>query len=243
MKYVWIVLLAWVQTLTAQDLPLLFNKNYEAPSSPYELELVEHVKLSMEKALKLESKLKGTGFAKDASINIWNSDTPSDHLLNNLCNKPGISHLHVGLLRGGSFVAALYGNQDVLKEQIGVDWFLEYPRKDFDANCAPYLSKDKYQIIESGCFEIDKSLITSPVDIYFYDADHSIIGHLNAFTYYDDVFADVFIAVVDDWRCPWVRRPTFKAFEKLGYRILFETFIPDNDVYGHGQYVAVVKKR
>ena len=47
----------------------------------------------------------------------------------------------------------------------------------------------------------------------------------NAFLYYNEIFADVFIAVVDDWGCPWIRGPTFKAFAKLNYEILYEDVI------------------
>ncbi len=259
MKYLWIfqtkklskyqlfslfvfIFLARFQAITARELPILYNKNYEIPCSTYEIELVNHVKISLQKALNFESKLNETGFAEDIKIKIWNSDTPSDHLLNNLCNLPGASHLHIGLLKGGSFIAALYGNQDILNEQIGVDWFKEYPKDEFDSNCAPYLEIDKCQILNHECFKVNKSLFTSTIDIYFYDADHSLKGHQSAFTYYNDVFSDVFIAVIDDWKCPWVRRPTFKAFEKLGYRILYEAIIPANESYGHGQYVAVIKK-
>jgi hypothetical protein len=242
MKCFWIGFFVWIQAIVAEELPMLYDKNHEIPCSSYEIELVNHVKLSMEKAIRLESKLNETNFAKDTDINIWPSDSPSDHLLNNLCNLPGASHLHVGLLKGGSFVAALYGNQEILNEQIGLDWFKECPKDKFTSNCARYLEMTRCTILDHGCFDVDKALFVSPIDIYFYDADHSLLGHQKAFTYYDEVFANVFVAVVDDWKCPWVRRPTFKAFEKLGYRILYETIIPANNFYGHGQYVAVIKK-
>lgn len=242
MKHLCIGLFVWFNTILSQELPMLYNKNYEIPLSPYEIQLVNHAKTSIEKALNFQSKLNETGFASDTNMNILPSDCPSDHLLNNLCDLPGTSHLHVGLLKGGSFVAALYGNQDLLVEAIGVDWFEEYPYDKFYSNCSTYLDMDKIKIINDSCFDLDKSLFTSPIDIYFYDADHSMLGHQKAFTYYDDVFSDVFIAVVDDWKCPWVRRPTFKAFEKLHYHILYETYIPDSKAYGHGQYVVVIKK-
>jgi hypothetical protein len=150
--------------------------------------------------------------------------------------------LHVGLLRGGSFVAALYGNQAILNKKIGLDWFQECPRVQFEVNCSTYLDMENCEIIDGNCFEFDKSLITAPIDIYFYDADHSLTGHELAFTYYDDIFSEVFIAVIDDWSCPWVRRPTFKAFEKLDYQVLYEEIIPASLTSGHGQYAAVLKK-
>ena len=242
MKYFCIGLFVWCNALLSQELPMLYNKNYAIPSSPYEIQLVYHAQISVEKALNFQSKLKGTGFSSDSKISILATDCPSDHLLNNLCDLSGASHLHVGLLKGGSFIAALYGNQDLLLDIFGIDWFQEYPQDKFYSNCSSYLDMNKCKIINSSCFNFDKSLITSPIDIYFYDADHTMLGHQRAFTYYDDLFSDVFIAVVDDWKCPWVRRPTFKAFEKLQYHILFESYIPDSKTYGHGQYIVVLKK-
>lgn len=242
MKYFCLGFFVWCNTLLSQELPMLYHKNYETPLSPYEIQLVHHAKTSLEKALNFQSKLNGTDFSTDSKLTILGSDCPCDHLLNNLCDLPGASHLHVGLLKGGSFVAALYKNQDVLLETIGIDWFKEYPQDAFYCNCSSYLDMNKCIIINNSCFDFDKALITSPIDIYFYDADHTMVGHQKAFTYYDDIFSDVFIAVVDDWKCPWVRRPTFKAFEKLQYHVLYENYIPDSKTYGHGQYIVVLKK-
>lgn len=241
MKWCFVALLS-VSALTAQEMPMLYDKNHATASSHYEQYLVDHVKSSLRNALNLQSRLNQTKFGSDRALNIWASDTPCDHLLNNLCSLQGASHLHVGLLKGGSFVAALYGNQEILNKKIGLDWFQEYPRVQFEANCIAYLNMENYEIIDGNCFDFDKSQITTPIDIYFYDADHSLTGHELAFTYYDGIFADVFIAVIDDWSCPWVRRPTFKAFDKLKYQILYEEIIPASTSFGHGQYVAVLKK-
>jgi len=240
--------------LFAQELNILYQKNYEGPCSSHEENLIGHVKMSIEKANRLESKLTGHQFRDvEASIQ-WRMDTipnyhllrdivdiPYYHLINNLCNFAGASHLHVGLLAGDSFIAALFGNQALLKQQIGVEWFKECPEFIFYSNCNQYLDINDYQIIKGNCFKIDKSLIEAPIDIYFYDADHSLIAHEKALTYYNDVLADVFIVVIDDWNCPWVRGPTFKAFKKLDYRILYQATISKIDLE-HGQYIAVIRK-
>ena len=170
-------------------------------------------------------------------------DAPSDHLLNNLCNWPGASHLHVGLLKGGSFIAALAGNQGLLQEQIGVDWCEEVAQEILERNCRRYLEAGSYQIVNCDCFQLDRTLFHAPVDVYFYDADHSLKAHERAFTAFDDLFADVFIAVVDDWDCAWIRKPTFRAFDKLGYAMLFQGVIPASLRNGNGQYVAVIRRR
>lgn len=249
-----IVLCLSSQFLISEELSLFYQKSNDKPRSAYEEMLVKHTKTSFEKSLALESKLTGHTFSEVSESLRWRSVTIPHyhylndlnkinfyHLLNNLCSLEGASHLHIGLLGGDSYISALYGNQSLLKQQIGVDWFQECPKEIFLANCDQYLDSDLYQIIESGCFDTDKSLIKDPIDIYFYDADHSLIGHENAITYYDDVFADVFIAVIDDWDCPWIRGATFKAFTKLKYCVLYQNAIPSVGV-DNGQYIAVIRK-
>lgn len=229
-------------TIFSEELPMLYEKNCDGYRSTSEQELIEHVKLSLKRALSYDSKLTGTSMLQDTEIRIHKFETPLYHLLNNLNSLKGSSHLHVGLLKGGSFIAALYENQELLNDQIGIDWFSEFPEVMFYVNCNRYLDPKKYLIIDSNCFQVDKSIFTFPIDIYFYDADHSLKAHEKAFTFYNDIFADVFVAVVDDWKCPWIRRPTFKAFEKLGYQILYQDFIPASDLYGNGQYICVIRK-
>ncbi|NGX47847.1 MAG: hypothetical protein K1000chlam3_01232 [Chlamydiae bacterium] len=237
----------------ALELNYLYQKNCISPQSQNEIILVSHAKTSYEKAIKLESKLSGKKFAEGDYNRDPNNPNycslknlgskPYYHLLNNLCELKGASHLHVGLLAGDSFVAALYENQSNLKKQIGLDWFQECPKNIFLSNCKEHLNLDKCLILNSECFNVDKSVFDAPIDIFLYDADHSLIAHERALTYYNDVFADVFIAVIDDWECPWIRKPTFRAFDKLGYHILYEAYIPGPRPYRSGQYVAVIKKQ
>ena len=253
MKRLLIICLMHFTAVTAQELHMLYNESYNEPQSPYEKKLVDHVKTCWKMAINLESKLDDpsflalcsqgeTPFTKEASVsNQKVLEHPYYHLLNNLCAIDGVSHLHIGLLKGGSFIAALYENQSLLSSHIGIDWFKEYSEEAFYSNCDQFLGPNGYKIINGSCFCVDKSTLSSPVDIYFYDADHSLMAHEMAFTYYNDVFADVFVAIVDDWWSPWVRKPTFKAFDDLGYHVLYEAIIPDRKKY-EGQYVAVIRK-
>jgi len=249
-----IVLCFSTQLLVSEELSLFYQKNTDFARTAYEEKLVGHAKSSFEKSLILESKLTGNYFFEVSESLNWRTATIphyhelSDltkinfyHLLNNLCSLEGASHLHIGLLGADSFISALYGNQNLLNQQIGVDWFQECPKTIFLANCEQYLDPEKYQVLESGCFDLDKSWIKDPIDIYFYDADHSLMGHEKAITYYNDVYADVFIAVIDDWDCPWIRGATFKAFTKLNYCILYQNAIPSIGV-DNGQYIAVIRK-
>ncbi len=251
LSMLWLMLLG--STLAfGLELNTLYKKNRVKPKTTYEISVVKHVKNSYEKAMRHESKLNKKKFGEipfkregenpDFTVLLDLSSCAYYHLINNLCELKGASHLHMGVLAGDSFVAALYGNQEELNKQIAVDWFKECPKDVFLANCKKHLNIEKCQIIDEECFNVAKSSITSPIDIYLYDADHCLMAHEKAITYYNDVFADVFIVVIDDWECPWIRKPTFKAFDKMGYKVLYEAAIPGPSAYQSGQYVAVLKK-
>jgi len=207
--------------------------------------LIDHADVSCKKAINYSSKLNGlAGFEEDKRSNSIHGIIPYYHLLNNLNSIPFTSHLHIGLYTGGSFVGALYGNQDALSSAIGIDWFQDdwgYKEICYDI-CNKFLLNHNYQIIEGDCFSIDKSIFQQPINVYVYDADHSQIAHEKAFTYYNDVLAKTFIAIVDDWEWEDVREGTFNAFDKLGYVVLYQNKIPGNEKTGNGQYVAVIRK-
>ena len=241
-------------SLFSHSIPMLYQKNHLEATSHVEKLMVDHARTSVENALKMRSKLCDRIFNESEASKQWrhsvlphyhalNDITQIEyyHLLNNLCNLKNATHLHVGLLAGDSYIASLYGNQWELKEQIGVDWFMECPETIFKENCGLFLDSHKYHILHSGCFEVDKSTFTSPINIYFYDADHSLMGHEKALTYYNDIFADIFIVVIDDWNCPWIRIATFKAFSELNYHTLYETFVHSIKI-NSDQYIAVIRK-
>jgi hypothetical protein len=230
--------------LHALELDYLYQKKQQSPRTKEEIALVAHAQSSYEKAIKLQSKLNDRTF-RDASAPDDSqkrdfhflkelNGKPYFHLINNLCELKDASHLHVGLLAGDSFIAALYRNQNHMKLQIGLDWFQECPKDIFETNCKKHIDLSKCLILNKECFNLD--------NIYLYDADHSLMAHEKAITYYHDVFANLFIVVIDDWECPWIRKPTFKAFDKLGYTILYQAYIPGPRSYRSGQYVAVIKK-
>jgi hypothetical protein len=254
-KTIWILVFSLAfSPLFSLDLPFYYLEGHRYSCSDYEKQLIDHVKESLEKSMQLQSKLSGQEFEEIDVSKLWRKSyiphyhllsdlntIPYYHLLNNLCAFPGASHLHVGLLAGDSYIAALYGNQFLLEQQIGIERFRECPQAIFSGNCKKYLDSSRYQVIKTDCFSVDKTVFKSPIDIYFYDADHSLLGHEKAITYYDDIFADVFILVIDDWHCPWIRGATFKAFSKLNYSVLYENMLPPTDI-DKGQYIAVIRK-
>ena len=87
----------------------------------------------------------------------------------------------------------------------------------------------------------------TPINVFFYDGSHDEKSQELAFTYFNSVFDDLFIAIIDDWNWDYVRKGTNNAFNKLNYEILFEKsfFTPyngDTSSWWNGLYIAVVKK-
>lgn len=175
------------------------------------------------------------------------------HFLNNLGSLAGAHYLEVGTWKGSTFIASLFGNQATIGSAIGVDnWsgpFGAEPKKGFVANCAKFLvPKKRFTFVEGDCFKLDlAATVPKPISIYFYDGRHSFEDHVQAFTYFDSVFDQVFIAVVDDWNYPRVQKATREAFKKLRYEVVFERALPadmngDIKKWWNGLYVAVLKK-
>ncbi len=248
MRYLLLIVTVLIHcgSITAkEEIPHFYQKNVSTPITELEKDLVNHANISYMQALEYSSKLNDNEeFASDRSCNSQHGIIPYYHLLNNLCEKAGASHLHIGLYTGGSFVAALYGNQELLRSKIGVDWFQAdwgFREICFDV-FEKYLFPGNYQILEADCFKIKNEFFQNNIDIYLYDADHSTESHKKAFTYYNEAFANVFIAVVDDWKWDYVREGTFQAFDELGYTILYQDQIPNSPYYGNGQYLAVIRK-
>ena len=220
----------------------LFYGNLSKIEDEKEQETVEFVQECFVRTRNGSSKLNGTGFLEDfkkAHPVDHKHVTPYYHLLNNLCDKKDAHHLHVGLYQGGSFVAALLNNEGVLRTQIGVDLyehdFQYYHERMTRELCKKHLTGLRYEIIVGDAFSADLNRFQSKIDVYLYDADHCFEAQEKAFTYYNPVLADVFIAIVDDWNCEKVTQGTFSAFDKLEYRVLHEDLI-------NSHYVAVIKK-
>jgi hypothetical protein len=207
--------------------------------------LVEHVKESIARAEQGDSalttpilQLRGMSSAKVR------------HLLNNLCSRPDTHYLEIGVWAGSTFVSALYENQ-LTASGIAIDNWSGFggPEAEFRQNCKRHLHPDSYQVYSVDSFAIDPTkLIPDPITVYFYDGNHSRDGQKKAFTYYNSVLDDLFVAIVDDWnRVSTVQAGTRDAFAELGYTVLYEAELPglvpnDRAQWWNGLYVAVVRK-
>jgi len=169
------------------------------------------------------------------------------HLLNNLCSKSCVKYLEIGCWQGSTLISALYNND---RKAVGIDDWSEFgnQRETFYAHVERFIPTANLSIHETNCFSIDKEKILEKINVYFYDGHHSEESQEAAFTYFDDVLDDLFIAIVDDWNWERVRNGTFSAFKKLNYSILFEKELfsrwnGDRESWWNGLYVGVIKKR
>ena len=184
------------------------------------------------------------------------------HMLNNLCKLDECVYLEVGTFCGSSLISALFGNQNFIKKAYAIDNWSEFrdycdPAERFnlhkDSYIPQYSDTDKLKIIEGDCFELDLSEVDEKVDIYFYDGAHTYDDHKKAFTHFNPVFKDSFIAIIDDWEKKKVRDATYEAFEELDYNILskFEVVPPPDrekmmetpdENWWHGIAMFLIKK-
>lgn len=210
-------------------------------------QIVDHVKKSVRDATQGKSKLSPELLSlygeKDGASGI-----KERHLLNNLCSLPGTRYLEIGVFHGSTFLAALFDNSSNIVDAIAIDNWSQFGnnKESFLSKAYRFLPQNSFRFIEQDAFSIDlKKLVNAPITTYFYDGDHSFESQYKAFTYFDPILADVFIAIVDDWNAN-AEKATRAAFKQLGYTILYEQSLRGNngDVnnWWYGVYVVVIKK-
>jgi hypothetical protein len=173
------------------------------------------------------------------------------HLLNNMGNFPGTRYLEIGCWKGSTFISALFHNKENIISASAIDNWSEFggPYTEFQINCKKYITDIPYTFYLHDCFKVlPNTFIKEKINVYFYDGGHSTRDQANAFLFFNNVLDDVFIAMVDDWNWQQVRDGTFKAFDTLGYKVLYETSLParfagDKDLWWNGFYVAVIRKK
>ncbi len=225
-----------------------------------EVQLTLHAATSLGNAVKSKSNLPQV-LTELTTINGF-SGRKFRLFMNNIASKKDLNYLEVGVFCGSTIVSALFNNIDKIGAVYAIDNWSEFkdyvdPKETFYSNINKWLPDHdkKLNIMEGDCFSIDKSQIDQKINLYFYDGPHTEEDHRNAFLYYDDVFDDVFIAIVDDWIRERVRIGTKSAFEELNYKIVAEWIVePDNfdglkgadqpDLdWWNGVYIAIIKKK
>ena len=232
-------------SLIAQVPDFLFNSSQENSYSCSDIALIHHVQSSIAKAERVDSKL------NNAILDIEGmSGNKFRAFLNNVCSFPHTKYLEIGCWKGSTFISALYCNELNIEYAVGIDNWSEYsgPLQEFNLNRNFFLSGfNHYELIFEDAFSLScKSKIKQKITTYFYDGNHNLSSQEKAFTFYNDMFEDTFIAIVDDWNWDQVREGTFNAFKDLNYKILFEARmvggVSDRLGWWNGAYIAVIRK-
>jgi hypothetical protein len=211
----------------------------------YEERLISHVQQSIANAEKGISSLTSEILSLQGM-----SSSKVRHFLNNVCSFPNTRYLEIGTWAGSTWISALYGNFLNVSFALAIDNWSEFggPVGKFRKNCQRFLQNYSYQFLEANCFRVNlNAAFKTPISVYFYDGAHDALSQEKAFTYYNSIFDEVFVAIVDDWNWDSVQKGTMKAFALLSYEILFEAKLPakltgDLDAWWNGLYVAVIRK-
>ncbi len=161
------------------------------------------------------------------------------HFLNNLLMS-GDRYLEVGVFKGATFCAALYGND--LEYACAVDDWSSIPPGEFRENVATL--KSPVDIFSGDCFSYDGEKM---FNVYLFDGPKSTIYH--ALDHYYDFLDDEFIYMVDDYNLSSARKGTDLAISNLGLRVVYSRWM-GQAVYNEkrtgewwlGFYIAILKK-
>lgn len=168
------------------------------------------------------------------------------HFLNAICSIDGCRYLEVGSWRGASLIAALYDNFNTYG--VAIENFSRFNSEEINEselrkNLHVFLPHIDVELITESCWSVDLTRFKLPFNIYFYDGRHLKYTQKKAFTYFNSILTNPFIAIIDDWNILAVREGTQYAFDILGYEIVFDDILsPKTIKCKNSIYVAVIKK-
>jgi hypothetical protein len=229
--------LAYIENLTEKRIDETSFQNI--PS------MIHHIEKSIRKADSENSKLLypgGYGILRKEGM----SSVRVRHLLNNICSIDGVNHLEVGTWKGSTLLASKFKNG---LRSIAIDNWSQFngPKTDFLNNLKEYGFDSSTQFIDGDCFTVNLNEFKKKIQIYLYDGEHSYESQFKAFSYFDNVLDNVFIAMVDDYNDAGVQQGTQDVFKQLKYKIHYERFLPsrfnaDYESWWNGFYVALIEK-
>jgi len=184
-------------------------------------QLTAHVEDSIAKSLRHESHIDvGILSIKGFSTGVQR------RLVNSLTRLPKDDpcYLEVGLYAGATFCAAINNNPRLTA--VGVENFSQpfgddTIRAQLENNFACYAGDAlSAKLVNSDCWAIPpEDLPPLPVDVFYFDGEHSVESQAKALPHFIDQMADDFIFMVDDANWDTVRDGTAEGFAKLGSRV------------------------
>lgn len=162
--------------------------------------------------------------------------------LNNVCSLPNSTYLEIGVYRGSTFCAAIYGN-DV--KAIGIDnWsapFLvpsnpihkitslykqktENPKDEFLNNVKKYGNTENINVYRANYFDFDFNQLEN-VDIIFYDGETKHYDQYTVIKKLIPIMKNECILIVDDWNWHQKEGGIIKAIDDSNLFVTFEKSI------------------
>jgi predicted O-methyltransferase YrrM len=169
-----------------------------------------NIQQAIRDARKEKSKLTGEDISKLHGLSspcVW-------HLLNNLASQAK-TYLEVGVFKGSTFLASNHKNN---LEAYAVDNFSMNP-----ASAQEFMVNTKhldFTLFFQNAWEVRLENLKNPIELYFYDGDHSFEAQYKAIEYYLPAMADEFVYVCDDWNMKKIPNATFTAAKNLKLKVV-----------------------
>lgn len=211
------------------------------------MDKIEQIKLAIEKAERRESNLTPLALSVPAlsSLNIR-------HLMNNL-GAISTRYMEHGVHKGGLFCSTICNNPNLEVVTAVDNWESDERNEDkaypqFMENATMLKPLDtNLMVIKNNSFDVAPELISGPIDLYLFDADHSEDSQYKALLHFLPAMADEFIWCVDDLDFPEVLAGTDRALKDAPVEILYEKRFKgnnhDNDQMWNGFGVFLLKKK
>ena len=133
------------------------------------------------------------------------------------------NYLEVGCHEGSTFIAALFGNTNLVEHSYVVDIFMhgENTEEKFLENCNNFLDDYPVNLFSEDCFKVDLQKFKEKIDVYNFDGPHAVLDHEKALTYNEPIFQDNIVVVVDDWNDFRVKLGTLRGLAKIDYEVIW----------------------
>ncbi len=208
----------------------------------------EHIQCSIDNAIAGESNL------TEDILKVQGFSTPTiRHLFNNLCNIDG-TYLEIGLFCGASFTSSFNHNcVSIGVEDHSQDFSAGFDevKKQLKDNVEQFKDRaKKVEVHYADCFSMDKSILPDNIDIYSYDAEHSLESTAKSLPYFLDKMADKFCLILDDINWQMVSDGIDIALTELKDKIEIEKVwvlrgynLQNDSVWHNGVKVYLINKK
>lgn len=149
--------------------------------------------------------------------------------LNLIGGIPDTRYLEVGVYNGSSLISILENNNALSAVAVDI-WDPQSEEATKMKNEVITTVQNKYNqsgnvhILHDSCWNVTSgrvmNLLGGPVNVYFYDAGHSVSDHFLSVGQFFSAMDEVFIFIVDDWNWNIVQKGTLTAMELYPIKVV-----------------------